>query len=402
MTTKTMRGLMVAAAAVAMLASHGALADSKPTTTADVAKGLTDAKKAADAKDWATAKAAVDAASKLSDRKPFDDYEIASFSMFIDAQTNDFAGAAAAAQFMADSPVQPDADKAKNLKIALSLSLKNKQYDKGLAYAKAIQATNPTDPSTISMVAQAYYFAKDYASAVALAQKQVDAAIAAHQAPDRNTLDLLVSAQSEQKDEAGVEKTMEMLVQYYNDPNDWVQIIDISFGTKGIRDLDGIWLGRLLFLTGATVSSEDASMFGGVASHLTFYGDAQTAQEHGGTGFPDAKTNAAKDKATIQQQIAAGPKQSGLYNAKLAEALYSYGMYKEAEDAATLAVQKGDAVDPTEPPMVLAQAQIAQGKYDEGIANLSKITGGGPATPRVVRLWIDYANSKKNPATAAK
>jgi hypothetical protein len=34
------------------------------------------------------------------------------------------------------------------------------------------------------------------------------------------------------------------------------------------------------------------------------------------------------------------------------------------------------------------------------------VTGGGPATPRIVRLWVDYANIKKNPpapvAAAAK
>ncbi len=37
----------------------------------------------------------------------------------------------------------------------------------------------------------------------------------------------------------------------YNHPADWTQIIDMTFGTPGLRDQDGIWLGRLLFVVGA-------------------------------------------------------------------------------------------------------------------------------------------------------
>ena len=159
----------------------------------------------------------------------------------------------------------------------------------------------------------------------------------------------MLNAQVALKDEPGAEKTLEMLVANYNDPNDWQQILDVAFSTKGLRDVDAIWLGRLLFLSGATVSSSDATMIGSTASHLTFFGDAQVAQNHGGTGFPDANASADKDKKTIAAQIAAGQKQSGQYNAKLAEALYSYGMYPEAEAAARLAIQKGGATDASEP-----------------------------------------------------
>ena len=45
----------------------------------------------------------------------------------------------------------------------------------------------------------------------------------------------------------------------YNDPADWTEIIAITFGTPGLRDQDGIWLGRLLFVVGAQVPPADAS-----------------------------------------------------------------------------------------------------------------------------------------------
>ena len=56
--------------------------------------------------------------------------------------------------------------------------------------------------------------------------------------------------------------------------------------------------------------------------------------------------------------------------------------------------------------MVLGQALTAEGKYDEAIAAFGQVTGGGPATSRIARLWQEYATIKKNPpapaATAAK
>jgi len=401
MTTNSFRGLLVATAAAAILSMSGAQAATAPKLSSGVAKQLQAAQKAAGTKDWATAKAAVAAAQQVSDRTDYDNYEIATFAMFIGAQTQDYPSAAVAAQAAADSPAQPDEDKSKNLRNATQLSLMVKQYDKAAKYGKALEATNTTDATSLELISEAYYFNKDYTSAQAITQKRIDATIAAHQKPERNTLEMLMNSQVNLTDEAGAEKTLEILVATYNDPNDWQQMIDVAFSTKGLRDVDAIWLGRLLFLSGATVSSQDANMIGSTASHLTFYGDAQVAQQHGGSGFPDANANANKDKGSIQQQIAAGQKQNGQYNIKLAEALYSYGMYPEAEAAARLAQTKGGATDASEVPMVLGQALAAEGKYDDAIAAFGQVTGGGPATPRIARLWTDYATIKKNPPSAA-
>ena len=108
-----------------------------------------------------------------------------------------------------------------------------------------------------------------------------------------------------QKDEAGAEATLEQLVAQFNDPEDWTQMIDVAISSKGIRDVEVVWLGRLIFLSGATPSQQDANLFGATASHLTFFGDAQVAQQHGGTGFPDPNARADADKKTIPAQIAA-------------------------------------------------------------------------------------------------
>jgi tetratricopeptide (TPR) repeat protein len=406
MTSKKFRApltvALLAAASTALLAFPAYAAGPK------LSKGVNNAL-AKEQKDFAAGaadnyKAAIDdiaAARAVEGRTPEDDYWINKMDINVQIKTNNLAAAATDAEAAADSPALPPEDKVEMLRLALILSNNQKQTDKALTYAKAMQATNPTDPGVLNNITVAYFNAKDFPDAQVLIQKQIDADTAAGRKPSREALQNLLDIQVAQKDEGGAEKTLETLVADYNDPKDWTQMIDVAISSKGIRDVEVIWLGRLMFAVGATASAQDANMFGQTASHDTFFGDAVVAQQHGGTGFPDATARADADKKTIPQQIAAGQKQGGQYNAKLAEALYSYGMYPEAQAAAELAMSKGGATDASEAPMVLGQSLVAQGKYDEAVAAFGKVTGGGPATQRITRLWVAYANIKKNPPSQA-
>ncbi|MBA2590620.1 MAG: hypothetical protein H0U98_18570 [Alphaproteobacteria bacterium] len=244
----------------------------------------------------------------------------------------------------------------------------------------------PTPPPTGQMSPQA---TKE------VAKQRIEADKKAGRVPDRNTLQMLLSAQSQLKDEAGMADTLEEEAADYDDPADWAEIIAITFGTPGLRDQDSIWLGRLLFVVGTQVASTNASTVGQIASQHGFFGDAVNAKAHGGQVEPDPAPRADSDKKTVPDQIAQQQAQDGAYNAKLAEALYGYGMYREAEAAAKLAIQKGGNPDPSEAPMVLGQALTADGKYDDAVAAFGQVKGGGPVTPRIARLWTAYAKIKK-------
>jgi hypothetical protein len=386
--------LLATSALVAIPASAASLSGT-------VQNHLQDAQAAAKKGDWAAAKTAVDAALAYSGKTAYDDYQINRLAIAVDVNLKDMDGAAKAAQAVADSPSQEEKEKVNNANVALELSMATKQYDQASKYAKVLQASKPTDPKIIANIANAYYFSNDFADAKALAQGQIDADKKAGRVPDHNALMVVMSADAGLKDEAGAESTLEELVLDYNAPEDWAQMIDIAFGTPGLRDEDAIWLGRLLFLTGAPVSQNTGNMIGSIAGHLTFFGDAVNAKAHGAVVDPDPGPRADADKKTIAEQIAGEDKANGTYSAKLAEALYSYGMYPEAEAAATKAIAKGGNPDASEGPMVLGQAQTAQGKYDDALASFGKVTGGGPATARITKLWVDYVTVKKHPPAAA-
>lgn len=230
----------------------------------------------------------------------------------------------------------------------------------------------------------------------ATAKQRIEADKKAGRVPDRRTLQMLLSAQSQLKDEAGMADTLEEEAADYNDPADWSEIIAITFGTPGLRDQDSIWLGRLLFVVGAQIPPSDASTVGQIASQHGWFGDAVNAKAHGGQVEPDPTPRADSDKKTMPDQIAQGQAQDGAYNAKLAEALYGYGLYREAEAAAKRAIQKGGSSDLSEAPMVLGQALTAQGKVDDAVAAFGQVKGGGPVTLRIARLWAAYAKIKKS------
>jgi tetratricopeptide (TPR) repeat protein len=386
---------LLAAAPMALLAlpAHAAA----PHLTRAVNNALAKEQKDYAAGDYKAATDDIATARAVDGRTPEDDYWINKLAINVDVKTQNMAQAAQDAEAAADSPAMPAEEKADITRLALVLANNQKQTDKAVAYAKVMQATNPTDPAVLSQITVAYFNAKDFADAQAMVQKSIDADTAAGKKPARDTLQNLLDIQVAQHDEAGAEKTLETLVADYNDPKDWSQMIDVAISSKGIRDVEAIWLGRLAFLVGTTPMPQDLTLIGSTADHLTFYGDAEQALQHGGTGFANDSARAEADKKTIPQQIAAGQKQNGQYNVKLAEALYSYGMYPEAQAAAQLAMTKGGTTDPSEAPMVLGQSLAAQGKYDDAIAAFGKVTGGGPATQRITRLWVDYCNVKKNP-----
>jgi predicted Zn-dependent protease len=401
MTIKSTRNLLAAAllsacATVAILSTPASAA----TLNEVVQRHLAAAQTAANAKDFTKAQAEIDAARTASGKTPYDELMINRFAIPVAAGANNLAAAATAAQAVADSPALDEKEKPQALNVAIQISLNQKQNDKAIEYAKKLEALKPTDAASIKNIGNAYYLGGDYQAAKTFATAQIAAAKAANKPVDKEIMLVLMSANVSLKDENGAEQALEEIVGAYNDPADWAQLIDVAITSEGIRDVEAIWLGRLLFLVGAPVTKQDADMIGSIAGHLTFFGDAVNAKAKGGTVDPDPTPRAENDKKTIQDQIAQIPSQNGVYAAKLSEALYSYGMYPEAESAAKAAIQKGGNPDATEAPMVLGQSLAAQGKYADAKAAFATVTGGGPATARIVRLWVTYCNLKLNPPAA--
>ncbi len=401
--------LLLAAFSASLLlgAAHGAMAaDAKPAPiklSPAVLKALQAAQAANNKKDYPAALAAIQQAEAVSDRTPTDNYQIHRFAMSVHIGMQDMPGAATEIETAldADPSVVPEAEKATMYKTALQLALMQKHNDKALAYAKVLQAsTPPPDADTQSLIASALYRGGDYDGVIAIAQKNIDAAKAAGKPPAKSDLNNIKNAQVNKKDEAGAEQTLEAIVANYGEQQDWDELSRVALTTRGMRDIDYVYMGRLMVAQAGKLKAEDATMVGSAANSnkLGLYGDAETMQKFGGPA-PDPR--AAADKKTLPKQIADGAKNDGEYNVKTAEAAYGYGQYADAEKLARAAKTKPGVKDPTEPDMVIAMSLAAQGKYAEAAAIFETIKPTNGASARVVRLWTYYTKTKANPATAA-
>jgi hypothetical protein len=359
-----------------------------------VGKQLTAARAAMDQKKWAEALPAAKAAQAEA-KTDYEKMKVNQFLTSIYINSGDEANATLTAEAAADTPVDaiPAEEKQAIYYTAAALAVNAKHNDKAIAYSRQLIAINATDANSKNVISRAMYVAAPPAEALAYFQKEIDAAAAAGQKPPRDMVDMKLNLQIKGGDTPGAERTLEQALALYNDPKDWSQMVDVAITTPGVRDLDAVNVGRLLFASGLPVSKDNADLIGQTAQKLAFYGDAQLAAGKGGTGFtPDvARINA--DKATMPQQIAEGAKQNGTYNVKLAEALYGYGMYPQAEAAARLALSKG-GIDASEAQMLVAMSLYQQAKYAEAEAAFGQVQGGGPATGRIARLWGIHTKTK--------
>ncbi len=175
---------------------------SGPSVSAPIAKLLQPAQKLLEAKDYKGAIELIKQAQAVPDQTDFDKYTVNNFLASAAIGAADYDTADAAYEAMADSPALPDADKQSTLHNATLLATQAKHYDKAVKYGTAYLALGGApDPTIIGTLAQAYYFANDFANAVIFAQKSLDATPAG-QPPNRGALEIKLGALIKAKREA--------------------------------------------------------------------------------------------------------------------------------------------------------------------------------------------------------
>ena len=386
-----------AAIATALPLTPAIAKPSGPSVSAAVAKLLKPAQDAMIAKDFAGAMLLIKQAQALPDLTPFDTYSINNFLASAALGTNDYATADTAYEAMAESPALPDTDKATTMHNATLLANQFKHYDKTIKYGTAYLAlVTPADPAIIAAMAQSYYFLNDFTNAAALAQKSIDATPAG-QPPSRAALEIKLSSQIKAKQNDAADLTLEQIVTYYDDPEEWAQVIELSFTVKPIKDLEALFMYRLIPAAHAKGAADDYKTAASLALTNGYPVEAEALLEAGGLPVgADVRGRAAADRKTVDSFVAIAAKgANGELDLKAAETLYGYGRYADAEAAARRALQKGGAkVSANEANMVLAQALAMQGKNADAAAALNAIANPSPGTGKAQHLWLLFANRK--------
>jgi len=414
MTKFSVRVALLASAvsvSLAMLAPQQATAASGPKLSKDVATALIAAQKASNAGDYQTALTSVKQAQAAAGQSDYDTLQINNFLGAIDINLKDFAGADVALEAAADSTAVGDLDPANQKQLyhnALLLAAQNQHWSKVLSYEPKLEALQDNDDTTYAVTAQAYYFTKDMANAKTYAQKSIDAAKAAGKQPNEVVLQIVMGSQAA-TDQSAAEATLEQIVVTYSRPDDWDQLVGVSLGTKGISNADALNMYRVLYIQGPMKTADDYTYMGSLAEAQRNSVEARNVLQAGvsagkikaDTTLSKARTEASGDEKIISPAMAAASKsKKGEDGMQVAQDLWGYGRYADVETMATAAKAKGGVKDPGEAAVLIGMAQIAQGKYDQGIATLQSVTGS-PGRQRAAHLWVLYAQAKQKGATSA-
>jgi hypothetical protein len=370
------------------------------------------AQKAAAAGQWQEVMAQAQAALAAPDHTPFDEVEANDFIAIAAVNLKDMNTARKAFEAAADNPANVDlapTDRQQVYHNALLLAGDVADWKRVIAYGQVLEQLHAHDDSTYADLAVAYYNTKDTAHAAQFAQKSIDMAKAAGKQPNENALKIVMNGQIA-SNPAAAEQTLEAIVMRNNSPDDWGRLIDHTFGVPGTNDVTAMDLYRLKFVTNS-LRRDDGALAGKLANELYYYGDAQRILQAQGISGPDlntARSGAAKEQGSLNAEIAAGRKGSGQDAIRVAEALYGYGRYAEAEELARAAMAKGlgggkkcrGHCDPAQAALLVGMAQVAQGKNAEAIATLNAVSGT-EADRKTAHLWAMYAQLKGGGAQPA-
>lgn len=401
------------AGAVTMLSASPAYAEEHVSKA--VGKPLNDAIKAAQAKDWAGANAAV-AEAEAGASTDFDKLKINQIKAYIAVSQKDYAAATTLYELIIVSPafgsLDPK-DQQEGLRNALLLATNAQHWPQVIAAAERLQKLAPLDALALSNLAVAYYNTKDLDKAKETAQKSIDMDKAAGKQPEQAALQIMMSAQASNNDQAGALATLEQLAIDYGNPADWNKVIETAFSTPGITELDALYMYRLMFQIGANPEADDYTSAAGIADHAGYPAEAMAILNAGLSAgkisrggrvselLGKAGPGEAQDRKLLPQLVKlADAAKDGKQELALAEDYWGYGRYADAVTAGQAALTKGGLKDPGEAHFIIGICLVAQGQYAQGIDALSN-AGAAPARAKAAHLWTIWAQRKMKAAPAA-
>ncbi len=255
---------------------------------------------------------------------------------------------------------------------ALPLALKLGNQEKAMAYAK--------DLGNMAIIANAYFKAGNYSQVIKTLQPVADGG----GKPEKAVLELLASSYYQLHDDAGSFRTQVQLTTYYPEPQHWSDLIRMLSRGKSLDDHQNLEIYRLRQLTGNLKTQDDYSEMAQIAIELMLPREAQNALDAAKkanllsgersnrlvTMTATAVTNDAAQQATVQKQAATDPNAS----VQLAESLWTYGKYPEAEAAARAGLKNPALLkDADEAKIILAHILISENKKADAAQALSTV-----------------------------
>ena len=248
---------------------------------AKVGKPLQAAQELAQKKDLNGALALVKEAEAVSSKTPFEQFKIDQFKVFIQLQRGDYAAAGRAMEATVASGFLTAEDVTKTYKSLAQIAYQVKDYNKVIEYGKKYTQNAPGDLELQLLVIQAQYLQKDFKSTASGLRSVVASAEKSGKEVKEDWLQLLMSAEYEQKNTAGVAEVLEMLLKRYPSPKYWRDRIEMVQDLPDLGDRENYEVLRLMNETGVLQDAEEYIELAELAIQLGLPGEAKSTLDKG-------------------------------------------------------------------------------------------------------------------------
>ncbi len=245
------------------------------------------------------------------------------------------------------------------------------------------------------VVAQAYYLMGRCEQAISML-RDLSSGHASEQ-----VLSLLYSAAYKCGDAEAMRSSLERLVQSYNKPQYWADLLQAEEGAKGLKDHQLLDIYRLRVLTNSLKSKEDYETSAELAIQFKSSAEAQNIVQNGLdtkvlSGDRDirllntAKAQAAADAAALPKTAAAAnAAKKGDALVTLGETYWGMGRYQDAINAIQGGIKKG-VTDPDDAQIRLGMACAGAGQKSEAIAAFNAVSKANTNEAMIAHLWTIY------------
>lgn len=379
-----------------------------PALRHDIYEQLSEAQVAAEAKDYGTAKAILDALIATSGSKALNSYELANvynLYAFIQYSKEDYAGALKSYEKVVSQPDIPLAMEINTRFTIAQLYFVQEQWQNGIdALEKWFAMTETPNANAYILLAQGYYQVKDYDKALVNVDKAIAMSKAADKVPKEQWYNLARFLYFEKNDVNNTVAVLEELLKYYPKKEYWVQISHMygeqnktsqqlaameTAYVQSMLDKDNEQVTMAYLYLNADVPYKAAKVMDKGLSNNTIDGKSKN-WELTGNAWRQAQE---LDKAIPAMEEAAAKSDTGELYARLGNIYLDNDEFSKAATAINKGLSRGGIKRPDTARLVLGMAYFNLDQYDkarEAFTSASK----DERSAAYAKQWIDYMDSE--------
>jgi tetratricopeptide (TPR) repeat protein len=391
----------VAGSAMVLVSPHRAEAADQTVSPA-VGRPLTAARDLATEKKFKEAIVKAKEADAVAKKSDYESYMTSEILGSIYLQARQYANAAATLEkSIATGQLSPEETTAR-VKLLSQVFYQVKNYRKAIQYGQKSLQGAANDIATMVIVGQSQYLLKQYKPASATMRNVVRTAKRSRAKINETWLQLLMTAEYELGNDAGVRGALEELIRYYPSDRYWTDYVaHVEKDLKGAKTKTALDLLRFRLSSGAMQNAKDYTDMAELALQEGLPGDAQRVLETGqAAGIIGAGPQAGRHKRLMamaveratedKAQITTGATEAaalvtGDADISFGEAYWTYGQYSESVEAIQRGIGKG-VENADEAQLRLGLAFLGAGDKAKATAAFKKITAGSPEA-KIAALW---------------